>query len=219
MEEKHMNIRRISAALTAAALAVSAMAVSAFAAHVKYDENFTGLQGAISDFAFADITNNEMPEDAPEGADFVEAMLPEDVITVTLTTDADTSDWFVGLLGADENLEGLMGVYSEMGETTVTTTLQKIMDMNGFSYDEIYAIALVIEGPADDEVYDVSIKVTGESPETDGNEGAASNVGDTTGAGADPEKGSPETGAAGVAVVAGIAVVAAGAIVVAKKRK
>ena len=43
--------------------------------------------------------------------------------------------------------------------------------------------------------------------------------GATDGAGADPNKGSPDTGVEGVAVVAGLAIIAAGAVVVAKKRK
>ena len=222
-----MNIKKIVAAAAAAIVAVSAMAVSAFAeAHVKLEDS-AELQGSGA-FVFAeDITSNEeLPEDAPEDAIFFEALLPEDVITVTITTDIeDTSDWFIVMLGVDVNDEGLQGVYSEFGGLTLTTTLKQIMDANGFAYEDIYALVLGVEGPEDDEVYTVSLSITGESAEGsapgEGStpvEGSTPEAGNTTGAGADPSKGSPDTGVEGVAVVAGIAVVAAGAIVVAKKR-
>ena len=42
--------------------------------------------------------------------------------------------------------------------------------------------------------------------------------GETAGPGADPNKGTPDTGVEGVAVAAGLAIIAAGAVVVAKKR-
>ena len=215
-----MNIRKITAAFAAAALAASAMAVSAFAEVQVKVEDSGELQGFGAAVLAQDITNDGVPyEGAPDDMLFFDAILPEDVITVTVTSDADTSDWFIALLGADINDEGLMGVYSEFGGLTVTATLQQLLDANGFDYEDIYSIVLLVDGPEDDEVYTVSYKITGESAEESApDEGGAPAAGGTAGPGADPSKGTPDTGVEGVAVVAGIAIVAAGAIVVAKKR-
>ena len=145
-----------------------------------------------------------------------------DVIVVAVapsSEDTDISNWVVDLKGFDYNWGGWQGVSSDPGVVMLATNVQEILDANGFTMDDLQGFNLEISGiPAGEyeEAYVVAVMLV---VSEDAVENFDEANGDTDGAGADPSKGSPDTGAEGVAVVAGLAIVAAGAIVVAKKRK
>lgn len=207
-----MNFRKFFTGFVTSAVAVSAMAASAFADEVKWQDH-GDIQGEAAIDLILDIGSNDGN---------VAALLPEDVVTVEITSDvADTSFWMVSIIGFSEDDEGYEGVYGKLGELTVSATVQDIMDANGFAYEDLYGICAYIVGPSDDDTYTINASVTSKETVADNsgnNSQPANGTGDTNGASV-PDKGNADTGIEGVAMAAGVAIVAVCAIVVTRKRK
>ena len=123
------------------------------------------------------------------------------------------ADWAAWVTECQGGVSGSLTATKGSGNVTVTFTV------NGVT-------STVVIPAADDTVYVslfgeecklTNIKLVDNTPAPAPEPGDGN--GATDGAGADPNKGSPDTGVEGVAVVAGLAIIAAGAVVVAKKRK
>lgn len=145
-----MNLKKIFAGFSAAALAVSAMAVTSFAEEDVIWHESGEMQGEVAIDLVGNITTDgEFP-----------ALLPEDVITIEVTTEADTSLWILAIGGFDANDEGNAFVAGDYGQTTFSATVQDVMDANGFAYEDIYGIFTYVLGPEDEDVYVVSATIT-----------------------------------------------------------
>ena len=217
-----MNIKKFIAGAVASAVAVSAMAVAASAATVNVDASKL-LWGDPEDKGNLRIelyneygtTKDNSPINTADIAGATQ-------ISVTFTLSGAPSGDYTAVLGYaeadwgdDQDWESSVAV---TGDGTYTLTSKTFDSADG-------AIVFVIDiaemgadaGISQDEDYDMSVITVSNVSITTTTAGDAAN-GSTDGAGADPNKGSPDTGVEGVAVVAGLAIIAAGAVVVAKKR-
>ncbi|MGN0701290.1 MAG: NPXTG-anchored protein [Oscillospiraceae bacterium] len=239
-----MKLRNLVAAATAAIVAVSAMAVSAFAADATGPDGLAGIvfastdwtaQNWINDQEYASVAENvtitgngtytvsvkavtaveseetgEMVE--TEGATGIafaalqvvngETLFPGMVITID---SVELDGVAVALSGtpytsSDENITTRVNLYNEW----VSNLPDDARTVGGLAAD---ATPTAIASVKDNQWTTMKVTFTVSGIE----EGGA--------APADPDKGSPDTGVAGIAAVAGLAVVAGGVMAASRKRK
>ncbi len=239
-----MKLRNLVAAATAAIVAVSAMAVSAFAADATGPDGLAGIafastdwtaQNWINDQEYASVAENvtitgngtytvsvkavtaveseetgEMVE--TEGATGIafaalqvvngETLFPGMVITID---SVELDGVAVALSGtpytsSDENITTRVNLYNEW----VSQLPDDARTVGGLAAD---ATPTAIASVKDNQWTTMKVTFTVSGIE----EGGA--------APADPDKGSPDTGVAGIAAVAGLAVVAGGVMAASRKRK
>ena len=227
-----MNMKKIIAGAVASVLAVSTMAITASADTTGYaligldwgepnaDANGATLSGNWNGAGLA------LPEAVVEAAngDFSNITLDFTISVPTMDADAQLQKDTYGDAESDHVIGDMVVVF--VGNNTPYRdgygTVQVADDGNG-GYASTYTLSVkastinmnddgtfyaqVQNGAVTDVVWTVTYTVAG-----------GDSNGSTSGAGADPNKGSPDTGVEGVAVVAGLAIIAAGAVVVAKKR-
>ena len=228
-----MNMKKIIAGAVASVLAVSTMAVAASAGTIKGTLGIPGIVQAGDnwslDLAGEGVLDGISINDV-YGATIV--FSKEDVDASAETgiggafvfngTDSAGKNWNAVEWGnADAGKPITLDVdtcsitrlestpyFDDADITDDTNTWAQIALQTWWGPDPVTVVSLSLLGK-DGNV----LKTFGETPAA-----ATPEPGATDGAGADPNKGSPDTGVEGVAVVAGLAIIAAGAVVVAKKR-
>ena len=218
-----MNIKKFVAGAVASVVAVSAMAVAASAATVNVDASKL-LWGDPEDKGnFRIEIYNEYGTTKDNPPINIGDIAGASQISVTFTLSGAPSGDYTATLGFADAAWGAQDWDSTVavtGDGTYTLTSTTFTDPLADG-----AVVFVIDiaemgadaGISQDEDYDMSVITVSNVSVTTTTAGDAAN-GSTDGAGADPNKGSPDTGVEGVAVVAGLAIIAAGAVVVAKKR-
>ena len=135
-----------------------------------------------------------------------------DVVITAISSDGTQTDVAVDeskLIWGDIEGNGKirLEIYNAYGDTSKDAPI----DAAGFTFDDQLTVTFTISG-VDDEAAAPVEDATDATDATDANEAAE------TPAATSPDKGSPDTGVEGIAVVAGVAVLAAGAVLVSKKR-
>lgn len=223
-----MKIRKIFAGAAAAALAVSAMSAAAFAQpELKVDIAFPYAGEISAELSAYDLENGNFVgigiSEIHSSEGNVTDVIEEDdfVIGVFIPDEVDYSDWVIGVVGYDAEGNGGKGIFAEAGEMYVVASIVDIAEANGFTFEELDAIAFSLTGPGDEDAYLFAICIDDEETLEAYMEEVLAAITEST-EGADEgtaDKGSPATGAEGVAVVAAAAIAAAGVVVVAKRRK
>ena len=216
-----MNMKKIMAGIVASALAVSTMAVAANAALATKTGNDEGA--VICSVNFEGLTEEQINSitkieaKVTATSDFMNGCIGYNAAGAGWTavnqdlggndTAPCSGTWVAefeaGALAATDD-DGALAPFSEIQLWWVNP----VYDEDG---NEVEAGVGTVESIT---FYDASGNVV--APAAAGGNPPA--PGETAGPGADPNKGTPDTGVEGVAVVAGLAIIAAGAVVVAKKR-
>ena len=131
-----------------------------------------------------------------------------DVVITAANADGSTTDVAIDdskILYGDIEGNGKLRIelYNAYGDTSKDAPL----DATGFTFDDTLSVTFTIAG------------IDGDSASDATDAGDATDATDVADTGASENKGSPDTGVEGIAVVAGVAVLAAGAVLVSKKRK
>lgn len=131
-----------------------------------------------------------------------------DVVITAANADGSTTDVAIDeskIIYGDIEGNGKLRIelYNAYGDTSKDAPL----DATGFSFDDTLSVTFTIAG------------IDGDSASDATDAGDATDATDVADTGASENKGSPDTGVEGIAVVAGVAVLAAGAVLVSKKRK
>ncbi|MCH5200928.1 MAG: NPXTG-anchored protein [Oscillospiraceae bacterium] len=221
-----MKIRKIFAGAAAAALAVSAMSAAAFAQpELKVDIAFPYAGEISADLSTYDLENGNFAgiSEIHSSEGNITDVIEEDdfVIGMFIPDEVDYSDWVIGVVGYDAEGNGGKGIFAEAGEMYVVASIVDIAEANGFTFEELDVIAFSLTGPGDEDVYLFAVCIDDEETLEAYMEEVLAAITEST-EGADEgtaDKGSPATGAEGVAVVAAAAIAAAGVVVVAKRRK
>ena len=225
-----MNMKKIIAGAVASVLAVSTMAITASAdttGYALFGANWGEPSVEANGVALSGNWNGAgigLPEDVVEAAngDFSNITLNFTATVADIDADAQTQidSWGEGTV-LDDMVAAKVGVNTPYADGFGNLTVSAGDSANG--YASTYTVSVkastinqnddgtfytqVMNGAVTDVVWTVTYTVAG-----------GDSNGSTSGEGADPNKGSPDTGVEGVAVVAGLAIIAAGAVVVAKKR-
>lgn len=131
-----------------------------------------------------------------------------DVVITAANADGSTTDVAIDeskIIYGDIEGNGKLRIelYNAYGDTSKDAPL----DATGFTFDDTLSVTFTIAG------------IDGDSASDATDAGDATDATDVADTGASENKGSPDTGVEGIAVVAGVAVLAAGAVLVSKKRK
>ena len=222
-----MRIRHILSAVSACAVAATALAVSASA-------TTAGITFQTSSYAYRDTVDqtvllkwsDEMGEGVDIGGTYTDAVINGDgTYTVSLSFDCEDAGWNMLKVEFDETVDFV-----------VTPTEVKLdgvsvdFDADAAAGDEKNRVQLINVydnlAVVPNEMYstiEVTFEVSGlgGGAADDNNAAPADGNTDTAPAPTTPsaDKGSPDTGVEGVAVVAGLAIAASGAVLLSKKRK
>ena len=239
-----MKLRNLVAAATAAIVAVSAMAVSAFAADATGPDGLAGIAFASTDWTAQNWINDQEYASVAENVTITgNGTYTVSVKAVTAVESEETGEMvetegatgiafaalqvvngetlFPGMVITIDSVE-LDGVAVALSGTPYTSSDENITTRVNLYNEWVSNLpddARTVGGLAADATPTAIDSVKGNQWTTMKVTFTVSGIEEGGAAPADPDKGSPDTGVAGIAAVAGLAVVAGGVMAASRKRK
>lgn len=239
-----MKLRNLVAAATAAIVAVSAMAVSAFAADATGPDGLAGIAFASTDWTAQNWLNDQEYASVAENVTITgNGTYTVSVKAVTAVESEETGEMvetegatgiafaalqvvngetlFPGMVITIDSVE-LDGVAVALSGTPYTSSDENITTRVNLYNEWVSNLpddARTVGGLAADATPTAIDSVKGNQWTTMKVTFTVSGIEEGGAAPADPDKGSPDTGVAGIAAVAGLAVVAGGVMAASRKRK